>query len=127
MATRLAERRQMKQDILQLLDGLGRTPGSVADSLSRSGVQGHQYSLTDCPVARYTNAILAGDPRCGSVRVGMRHLRVGHPWRLGLRVSLPIAVRSFIMRFDEGEYPAMLAAPVQHPLLRDPLDSPTGI
>jgi hypothetical protein len=111
VASRLEDRRNTKLRIVQFLDGLGGTSTSVASALAHSGVRGHRYALNDCPVARFTNAVLAADPRCGRVKVGLRHLRVRRARGLRLTVPMPPAVRSFIMEFDDGDFPELETAP----------------
>jgi hypothetical protein len=113
---RLAERRETSQEIFRLLDDLGSSPDTVAGTLARTGVQGHRYGLTDCPIARFTNAVLTADPRAGSVKVGLRRLRVGRALGVPLSVPLPAAVREFIVRFDDGWYPQLEITPVGGPI-----------
>ena len=62
MESSALDRHSVRHEVLCMLEDLGDTPDQVVDSLYNFGVRGHRFSITDCPVARYTNAILSLTP-----------------------------------------------------------------
>ena len=110
-----------------MLEDLGDTPDQVVDSLYNFGVRGRRFSITDCPVARYTNAILSFDPDVGRVKVGLRRLAVRGTRHSRCSVVMPPPVRHVVRAFDDGMYPQLLASPISLPLIDLSHQDPVGI
>jgi hypothetical protein len=109
----MGDLRQIKKRAGALLDGLGRDPDQVADSLLQAGVQGVPRSNSSCAIALYTAALLRADPRIRSVAVGPCTLVLSlakEDTRPGgtLVVQLPKAVRGFVAGFDAQQYPGVI-------------------
>jgi hypothetical protein len=66
----MGDLREIKKRAGALLDGLGRDPDEVADSLRQVGVQGVPRSNSSCAIAVFTRVLLQADPRIRSVAVG---------------------------------------------------------
>jgi hypothetical protein len=54
----MGDLREIKKRAGALLDGLGRDPDEVADSLRQVGVQGVPRSNSSCAIAVFTRALL---------------------------------------------------------------------
>jgi hypothetical protein len=110
----MGDLRQIKKRAGALLDGLGRDPDEVADSLRDVGVQGVPRSNSSCAIAVFTAALLQADPRIRSVAVGpctlVLTLAAPDGRRPGGRlvVQLPKAVRGFVAGFDAQRYPEVV-------------------
>jgi hypothetical protein len=110
----MGDLRQIKKRAGALLDGLGRNPDEVADSLRQVGVQGVPRSNSSCAIAVFTAALLRADPRIRSVAVGpctlVLTLAAPDGSRPGgrLTVQLPKAVRGFVAGFDAQRYPEVV-------------------
>lgn len=125
----MGDLRQIRRRAHALLEGLGRNPGEVAESLHAAGVQGVPRSNSSCAIAVYTAALLKTDPRIRSVAVGPCSLVLtlvspddARPAGR-LAVQLPKAVRGFVTGFDDQLYPEVirLQVPVSGP---DPVSDP---
>jgi hypothetical protein len=127
MASSALDRQSVRHEVLSMLRELGDTPDQVVDSLYNLGVRGHRFSITDCPVARYTNAVLSFDPDVGRVKVGLRRLAVRSARRSRCSVVMPPPVRQVVRSFDDGLYPELLASPINLPLIDLPPPSSIGI
>jgi hypothetical protein len=114
----MGDLRQIKKRAGALLDGLGRDPDEVAESLHRAGVQGVPRSNSSCAIALYTAALLRTDPRIRSVSVGPCTLVLTLTREDGARpggklvVQLPKPVRGFVTGFDAREYPGVIRGAV---------------
>jgi hypothetical protein len=104
------DRQSVREEVSSLLNQLGETPEEIAESLADSGVTGQRYNMTDCPLARYTNAVMAFDPQIVQVKVGIRRLIVKGPWRLRCTTPIPTPVRAFVRAFDDGTFAALVAS-----------------
>ena len=102
----------LKGHIRALLDDLGSTPEDVAASLGRAGVKGNRSDATGCPVAAYLHAVTGADPQVRLLGVTTRRVLINsrrHWWSLHPRVGLPGGVRTFVRRFDLGEFSELVA------------------
>ncbi len=103
------ERALIKQNVANLLDQLGSTPRTVAETLQRSGVRGDPFLSSRCPLAEYLHAVVGADAHVSKVKVGLHVAVISRPrrWR-PIIVPLPVAVRLFVLGFDNGHYPALI-------------------
>lgn len=86
----------------ELFTALGNTKQTVADRLLEAGHFGEAGSAVGCPVARYLTAALPLD----FIYVDDSDaIYVGTTW-----VDVPEAVAEFIVAFDRGAYPDLIAA-----------------
>jgi hypothetical protein len=94
-----------------LLDQLGGNVQIVAESLTRQGVTGTPRSVTDCPVARYLNAVIATEAHVCKVEVGDVNVVVSPDrwWSPSLTVTLPGPVQQFVRSFDSGQYKELVS------------------
>ena len=132
----MGDLRQIKKRAGALLDGLGRNPDEVADSLRQVGVLGVPRSNSSCAIAVFTRALLQADPRIRSVAVGpctiVLTLAAQDGTRPGGRliVQLPKAVRGFVAGFDAQRYPDVIRGDVPGtvgtPVLPDPSPEPVA-
>lgn len=85
------------------LAALGETADAVAYALTAAGFTGKKISADRCPIGNY---VRASDPRITDVSVGVDAVRVwtGTPLGIPAPVALPDAVRTFLARFDAGDY-----------------------
>ena len=110
----MGDLRQIRKRAGTLLDGLGRNPDEVADSLRQAGVHGVPRSNSSCAIALFSAALLQADPRIRSVAVGPCTLVLTLAARDGARpggrltVQLPKAVRGFVAAFDAQRYPEVI-------------------
>jgi hypothetical protein len=127
----MGDLRQIKKRAGVLLDGLGRDPDEVADSLREVGVLGVPRSNSSCAIAVFTAALLQTDPRIRSVAVGpctlVLTLAAPDGSRPGgrLTVQLPKAVRGFVAGFDAQRYPEVIRGEVPQALATTPLAGPS--
>jgi hypothetical protein len=107
------ERAALRAQTSQLLRNLGPTADAVAGELETAGVKGVPGSGTGCAVARYVNAIIASDPRLGSINVNDEAVTIfgRHWWKPPVVVPVPPAVRGFIVQFDRGGFRHLAVAP----------------
>jgi len=132
----MGDLRQIKKRAGALLDGLGRDPDEVADSLREVGVLGVPRSNSSCAIAVFTRALLQADPRIRSVAVGpctlVLTLAAPDGTRPGgrLTVQLPKAVRGFVAGFDAQRYPEVIRGEAPGALstavLTDPMQEPVA-
>jgi hypothetical protein len=124
------ERTALKSETTRLLQGLGPTAEAVAGQLEGTGVKGVPGSGTGCAVARYLNAVMASDPRFGPISVSNEAVTIlgRHWWTPPVVVSVPVAVRSFIVRFDREDFRNLTAPPAEARRGRglDPVDQAAG-
>lgn len=88
----------------RVLDDLGTDPDQIADIFWVADAHGRRAHPTENPVARYLRVRLHAD----AVRVGPSAARVvvtagGE----SVSIPLPVAVREFLGRFDQGLYPEL--------------------
>jgi hypothetical protein len=123
MGHRRQQRSALASEVSTLFGQLGDSPEDVAESLGRQGVTGRQASDTQCPLARYLNAVLGAEHHVKGVDVGSRvvRIRVGWPWSPPIFVSLPGPVGRFVGDFDRGRFPALVeSAPAVPMVATDP-------
>jgi hypothetical protein len=91
--------------IANLLDAMGDHPSAVATSLRAEDVRGVRGSALAHPVCRWLIRLV---PDLGVV-LGLDTVHVFRPGRgpamQGVTVPMPPAVRAFVDRFDDGQYP----------------------
>lgn len=98
----------VRQSVVGLLDGLGGSEADVSRSLDRAGAVGSRGDPRDCAIARYLGAVVGAEAEVTGVSVGRSVLWVTRKGvRPAVRVSLPPAVRRFIMAFDAGLHPEL--------------------
>jgi hypothetical protein len=111
--------RQLRDQVGELLVGLGANRSEVAASLCDAGVWGARNNPRCCAVASYLGAVLGADPRVRSLTTGQSQVKivVNGPVRFlppaVVRVPLPQPVRQFIVAFDRGMYPMLVRGPVE--------------
>jgi hypothetical protein len=89
-----------------LLADLGATEATVFRSLQEAGVAGSRGDPRDCVIARYLNAVVGADPDVTNVSVGRSVVWLSRRGlRPAVRVTIPTAVRQFILAFDAGVHP----------------------
>jgi hypothetical protein len=88
------------------LHRLGRTHQSVAASLGAAGCTGFPGSPGSCPVARY---LCASDPRITGLFVDAGEIWIDVPGE-SVRLTPPEPVSTFVVRFDTGAYPQLIAS-----------------
>lgn len=124
------ERAVTKRNVSILLDQLGSTPETVARSLQRAGVQGYPFLGAHCPIARYLHAVVGVEPGVGKVKIGLCRATINAPhWWCPISISLPPAVRLFVLAFDRGQFPELLWPEVGAPMpsLLQPVAAPRRI
>lgn len=87
-----------------LLQSLGDTQNDVAASLRKLNCRGHRNSGGECPVARFL--IWAG---CTDVFVDHHIFSATAPNGQQVCCSTPRAAAAFVLRFDDGVYPDLVA------------------
>lgn len=116
--------RHLQASIAAHLDGLGRTPDQVAETLRYLEVRGIPGDTHACAIARYLSAVIGGEDTVARVVVTDKALRVVlRGPRLPVRVRLSPVMTAFVRGFDAGSYPDLvvrrrwdvLAAPEPHP------------
>jgi len=92
---------------------LGGSAEAVAKELETAGVKGVPGSGTGCAIARYVNAVMGSDPRLGPITVSNEAVTIlgRHWWTPPVIVPVPLAVRSFIVRFDREDFASLTATP----------------
>lgn len=107
--TRAHERKAIRRQAADLLEGLGASNAEVATSLAGYQVRGRPRDAQGCAVAVYLRAVLGADPRIKAVKVSETSVRVSLV-RRGRRVQVcsPPAVRRFVESFDHGLFPALV-------------------
>lgn len=121
MGHRRQQRSALSKDVSTLFEQLGGSAEEVADSLGRHGVSGRQASDTQCPLARYLNAVLGTEHHVKGVDVGSRvvRIRVRWPWSPPIFVTLPSPVGRFVNDFDRGQFPDLVESPAPPPIKVD--------
>jgi hypothetical protein len=109
------KRLALKEETMLLLKDLGADVQSVATALGAAGVRGRRGSSSDCPVARYLNAIMGADRRVDRLRVGLAGVMIHRDrwWSPPVVVPIPKPVKGFIMAFDRGEMPELAVQPAR--------------
>ena len=105
-----SERRKLRDHTEHLLTALGTEPGQVARSLAAAGVKGVPSNYFDCAIAVYLGAVVGVDPQVEHLKVSKGEVMIerGRWWRRPVVVSLPAAVRDFIVAFDARGYPDLI-------------------
>jgi hypothetical protein len=98
----MAERAELRQDAVRLLDELGGTTSEVAASLYWLGVKDRHSSAGDPPVARYLHAVVGADSRVKRIKVtrGWLALKTHRRSRATIWLRLPHPVRQFTVSVD---------------------------
>ncbi len=111
MSRRRDERSALTGQTMRLLRDLGPDVDAVRARLEALGVTGTPGSESGCAVARYLNAVMRPDSRLSSVLVGTDAVTVvvERWWARSVVVQLPAAVRSFVFRFDRGDFGSLVA------------------
>lgn len=101
----------MEQQVTRLLHELGDDADQVAATLVAEGVTGRRSQSRDCAIARYLGAVVGADPAVGTITVSQTAVCISgrHWWTPKARRSLPHAIRQFIIAFDTGRYPQLVA------------------
>lgn len=104
-----AGRRRLARRAGWLLEGLGCTASSVAESLLAFGVHGEPGNRDDAPLTSFLSAIIGADPAVASVTLTATAVRIDRHtrWRRQVTVAFPSAVEAFVEAFDAGCYPAL--------------------
>ena len=107
----LQGRRQIEQRVTSLLQSLGDDADAVAATLAWEGVTGFRSQSRNCAIARYLGAVVGADPGVGVITVTQTAVCISgiHWWSPKVRRSLPHAIRQFIIGFDTGRYPQLVA------------------
>jgi hypothetical protein len=105
---------ELRKQLEALLNSLGSTDVDIAATLASAGVKGDPGSSTDGAMARYLNAVVAFDPRVAAISVMSSRIAVtcGHCWLRVVIIPTPSSMSSFLVRFDRGDFPDLLASPV---------------
>jgi hypothetical protein len=83
----------------EALAALGDTPDAVAETLRAGGWRGQRASCESCPLARYLAGSFGGEWMSASTETLAPFGWVRHPQ--------PVA--EFVVRFDRGHYPDLVA------------------
>jgi len=107
---------------LEELQALG-SADALAAFLTEQNATGELKSAAACPLHTYVSRALSWhrgdiDGRVTSLSMGQASIQIhfaAEPGRLGERLVLttPPALRAFACAFDDGAYPALIAAPVE--------------
>jgi hypothetical protein len=109
--------RQLRDQVGELLVGLGTNRSEVAASLCDAGVWGARNNPRCCAVASFLGAVLGADPRVRSLTTGQSQVKIVVNGSLRflpptvVRIPLPQPVRQFIVAFDRGMYPMLVRGP----------------
>ena len=108
----LQGRRQIEQRVTWLLQSLGDDADTVAATLAGEGVTGFRSQSRNCAIARYLGAVVGAEPVVGVITVSQTAVCISgrHWWTPKVRRTLPHAIRQFIIGFDTGRYPQLIAA-----------------
>jgi hypothetical protein len=119
-------RRQLKQQIRDLLADLGGSHREVAACMRRAGIRAVPKNPEGCAIALYLGAVLGADSRMESVSVGSNCLKASTkqstPFSLfhgTMLIPVPKAVGQFIAAFDEGCYPELVRDEPAHRVASD--------
>lgn len=104
-------RSDIRQNTTELLVGLGCNPEQVASSLEMDGAKGEPKNPERCAVAGYLHAVITVEDRVSAVNVNRCTVRIRRSSRLkpATVVRLPEAVQQFIVMFDAGSFPQLIA------------------
>jgi hypothetical protein len=99
----------LRGSIRQHVESLGNTPDRIADRLAGYGVRGVPGKASECAIARYLSAVVAGPEPISRLAVYHGSVRIYWPRALFPSVvRLPRAVSAFIRCFDLGSYPDLV-------------------
>ena len=95
-----------KEEVLSLLEKLGKTKEDVANKLQSLGIKGERNKCYSCPLAQYLikNGIGLKVPFVVEVRVGVG---VNWYWYPISKYPQLQGIRDFILAFDRGEFPQL--------------------
>jgi hypothetical protein len=104
---------KLRDDVRDALLSLGDDAAQVAGRLRDFGVRADPGDGSDCPIAVYLSAFIAGHDCVRSFHVTGKCviIRLTRGWRRQLLVALPLTVRSFIASFDRGGYSELSRVP----------------
>jgi hypothetical protein len=102
-------RRELRDQVAQVLRSLGDDKDDVARQLGAAGVRGRPGDVGDCALAVYLSAVVTADPRVVTVRVLPVKvlIRMERRW-WPVTVKLPRGLRAFIADFDQRRYPSLV-------------------
>jgi len=108
-------RRRLRNDVSQLLGGLGDDAAEVAKRLEAAGVQGTPRDVRDCAIAVYLSAVLGGDPDVRGLDVMADGIVISpaRRWAPSISVGLSPPVRMFVAGFDRNDFPGLVRAQPQ--------------
>ena len=92
-----------------LLDQLGTTRDAVVDNLRKSGITGLTDNVFADPIANYLKAHGITAPEVDMEQVALDAYEDPDMTDGPFRVRLPRAVREFLVAFEDGSYPDLLA------------------
>jgi hypothetical protein len=90
------------------LGALGDNAEDVASLLKSGGWRGLPHDATRCPVARYLRTVMTD---VTSAAVGSDRATAHTADGEGASVVLPRAIAGFVLAFDVGAYPDLIATP----------------
>jgi hypothetical protein len=92
-------------ELVVLLGTLGDTSDQIAAAFVAKGIKGETGSAYRCPVAKW----LIAETGCREAEVDQADVCVRRDGGGSLWVTPPEPVADFIVRFDEGDYPDLIA------------------
>ena len=107
-------RKAFRDQVQQLLEGLGPRVADVAASLGGAGVKGIPKNGQCCALATYLHAVLEADGQVRHINVGVCGVEVvfGSWWRRRVWIAHPAAVSDFVRAFDAGVFPRLTRYPL---------------
>ncbi len=101
--------KDLRRAVTGCLSDLGDSPQGVAARLRSYGMTGMPGRADACPMARYLRAVIGSERTIGRVGVLEQRLRVTRRGlHLPFSIPLPLAIRSFVQSFDEGQFPELV-------------------
>ena len=91
------------------IQSLGETAEEVAVTLHSGGWLGSRKTSRECPVAQYLRTAI---PEVSGAVVGSEHVTVRAGARGDVAIGLTPAVAGFVLAFDVGVYPDLVAGAV---------------
>jgi hypothetical protein len=107
-------RQQLRSSVETLMEDLGPTAEAIAEHLRDLGVRGRPGDEEQCVLNSYLRLVVGADPAVVGVAVRPHavHVRVQR-WSPAVRVPLSLEARAFIIAFDAGLHPGLVAETTQ--------------
>jgi hypothetical protein len=92
---------------------LGQTADAIADRLAALGITGYRFESDRCPIAHY---LFRRDPSLRAVNVLDDVIEISTGTGADITVTAPDPINHFVICFDVGHYPRLVASEQPTPL-----------